>query len=350
MVTNNEYLYILLFDSADWDFYYSTRKQGMVTPMDKQRLTQKLIAYDVTSCIICQRSLIVFHHEQTAHASAGMLPVNSCTKSILSALVGIATDRGLLPSADTLASVFYPALRHDPDERKHQIALRHLLNMSAGFQWQEFGGIHSFPTMSRTDDWIGYVLKQPMAHAPGEQFAYSSGVSQLLAGILAQAIDTSIPQFAEQYLFGPLGITRYEWKTDPQGIATGGFGLQLAALDMLSFGQLYLQQGAWNGKQLVPPAYVQQSVQPDIAVAPPERGFYGWHWWADEIPVSEHSDTGHEPSISYYYARGFGGQFIFIVPAYDTVVVFTRKRQRKGLSPHELFRQHIIGHIRQTRL
>lgn len=322
----------------------------MSAQMDTRQLTQKMNAYDVTSCIICQRNMIVYHYEQTPQASAVMLSINSCTKSILSALVGIAMDKGLLPPADTLASTFYPTLRHDPDERKHRITLRHLLNMSAGFQWQEFGGIHSFPTMSRTVDWIGYVLKQPMAHAPGERFAYSSGVSQLLAGMLAHAIDTSIPRFAEHHLFGPLGIEHYEWKTDPQGIATGGFGLQLAALDMLSFGQLYVQQGKWGGKQLVPPAYLQQSVQPDIAVAPPERGFYGWHWWADQIPVSGETDTGHSPSISYFYARGFGGQFIFVVPAAETVVVFTRKRQRKGLSPHVLFRQHIIGQIRQIRL
>jgi CubicO group peptidase (beta-lactamase class C family) len=319
--------------------------------VDTALLSQQMNVYDITSCIIWRQNRVIYHHEQTPQASDGLLPVNSCTKSILSALVGIAMDKGYLPSPDTPASVFYPSLRQDPDERKQQITLRHLLNMTAGFRWQEFGGIQSFPAMVRTDDWIGFVLRQPMAFVPGERFVYSSGVSQLLAGILAQAIDMTIPQFAEQYLFGPLGIGHYEWKTDPRGIATGGFGLQLAAWDMLKFGQLYLQHGLWDDTPIVPPAYVRESVQPDIAVAPPERGYYGWHWWADEIavpnkiPVPNKAGTGHSPSISYFYARGFGGQFIFVLPAWDAVVVFTRKRQRKGMSPHDLFRRHVIGQL-----
>jgi CubicO group peptidase (beta-lactamase class C family) len=313
-------------------------------------LSQQMYAYDITSCIIWRQNRVIWHHEQTPRASAGLLPVNSCTKSILSALVGIAMDQGLLPSPDTPVSDFYPVLRQDLDERKRQMTLRHLLNMTAGFRWQEFGGIESFPGMVRTDDWIGFVLKQPMVCAPGERFTYSSGVSQLLAGILAETLDMPIPKFAERHLFGPLGIGAYEWKTDPRGIATGGFGLQLAARDLLKFGQLYLQRGYWEGKPVVPQAYVEQSVQPDIAVEPPERGHYGWHWWTDEIPVPRDAVTGQSASVSYYYARGFGGQFVFVVPAFDAIVVFTRKRQRKGKSPHVLFRGHVFGQLALARI
>ncbi len=308
-------------------------------------LTPQLEAFDVTSCLIHQRGELIYQYDASDLASFQPMPINSCTKSVLSALVCIAMDRGSLPSAETRAIDFFPAMRQEPDERKHRIKLRHLLTMTAGFRWQEFGGLNSFPTMTRTSDWVRYVWEQPMAYEPGERFAYSSGVSQLLAAILAQGIDGSIVAYAEQALFGPLGIERYAWRTDPQGIHTGGYGLELSALDLLSFGLLYLHQGVWNREVIVPQALVNASVQPAIAVPPPERGEYGWHWWVDSAPT-EPAQAGSEEDTRYYYARGFAGQFVFVVPAYEAVVVFTRKRQRNGRSPHDLFRQQAIGWIR----
>lgn len=306
--------------------------------MNTSLLLPLMEEYDITSCLIHSRGTLAYHYEQFDRASDQMMPINSCTKSILSALVCIAMEKGLLPGADTFASEFFPALRQDADERKHQITLRHLLTMTAGFQWQEFGGIRSFPTMSRTPDWIAFVLKQPMSHAPGTRFVYNSGASQLLAAALVQAVQSTITQFAEQFLFGPLGIERYEWKSDPQGVHTGGFGMQLSAKDMLTFGLLYLHQGMWDGAEIVPPAFVHESVQPAIAAQPPERGFYGWHWWVDAVDAA----SARSASTHYYYARGFGGQFVFVIPAKESVVVFTRKKQRKGKSVHELFRRHLI--------
>lgn len=313
--------------------------------MDTRLLTQLLENYDITSCLIHHRGALVYHYEQFEQASDRLMPVNSCTKSILSALVCIAMGKGLLPSADTLVGEFFPALRHDPDERKHRITLRHLLTMTAGFRWQEFGGIRSFPSMSRTPDWIAYVLQQPMSHMPGTRFVYNSGVSQLLAAILARATACPIAQFAEQHLFGPLGIAQYAWKSDPQGVHTGGFGLEMTAKDLLNFGRLYLQQGMWNGAEIVPPAFVHESVQPAIAASPPERGYYGWHWWVDSAPDAERAEDAGDAARArthYYYARGFGGQFVFVIPAADAVVVFTRKNQRKGKHVHELFRRLVI--------
>lgn len=305
-------------------------------------LTPHLEAYDVTSCLVHRRGELTGRYDAEDSASDRPMPINSCTKSVLSALVCIAMGKGLLPPADTRAIEFFPAMRQETDERKHRITLRHLLTMTAGFQWQEFGGLNSFPKMIRTPDWNRYVWEQPMAHEPGERFAYSSGVSQLIATMLAQAIEGSIADYAERTLFGPLGIERYAWKSDPQGIHTGGYGLELSARDLLSFGLLYLHRGVWNGEDLVPRELVDISVQPAIAVQPPERGRYGWHWWVDAAPAG----SGGTEKTRYFYARGFAGQFAFVVPEAEAVVVFTRKRQRKGRSPHELFRQHIIGRLR----
>jgi len=310
-------------------------------------LTPQLEAFEVTSCLIHQRGELICQYDATDLASFQPMPINSCTKSVLSALICIAMSKGLLPSAEARAIDFFPALRQETDERKRRITLRHLLTMTAGYQWQEFGGLNSFPTMTRTSDWVRYVWEQPMAHEPGERFAYSSGVSQLLAAILAQGLGESIAAYAEHALFGPLGIERYAWRTDPQGIHTGGYGLELGAQDLLKFGLLYLHQGVWNGEAIVPQALAEASVQPAVAVPPPERGEYGWHWWVDSAPTDP-TGGGSKEDTRYYYARGFAGQFVFVVPAYETVVVFTRRRQRKGRSPHELFRQQMIGWIRDS--
>lgn len=157
----------------------------------------------------------------------------------------------------------------DADPRKRQITLRHLLTMSAGFNWTEFGGFNSFPRMTRSPDWVRFVLEQPMSDRPGDRMEYNSGASQLLTAILVQAAGLAAARFAELHLFGPLGIEEYEWEQDPQGVHTGGFGLWLRPGDMLKFGQLYLQRGVWEGKPLISPELVSQSVKPAIGVEAP---------------------------------------------------------------------------------
>jgi len=309
--------------------------------MDTSVLTLAIEPFDMSSCIIHRRGEILYHYEKNKGASHGLMPVNSCTKSVLSALVCIAMDKGLLPETDTLISKYFPSLQHDPDERKRSITLRHLLTLTAGFAWTEFGGANSFPKMTRSPDWISYVLNQPMSHEPGAKMVYNSGVSQLLAAILKQAVEMPIARFAEMELFEPLAIEQYSWKSDPQGIHTGGYGLELTAMDMLKFGLLYLQKGVWNGEPLVSEPMIERSTAPIITVDPPERGFYSWHWWADAVQMS-----GSTPvNLSFFYARGFGGQFIIVVPSAQTVVVLTRVQRKKGLSPLDFFRDHIAPRL-----
>ncbi|MCR8659845.1 serine hydrolase domain-containing protein [Paenibacillus endoradicis] len=309
--------------------------------MNTITLSQEIKPYDVSSCIIHYGGELIYHYEKSLHASSNLMPINSCTKSILSALICIGMDQQLIPSPDTHITQFFPQLQQDLDKRKRLITLEHLLTLTAGFNWTEFGGINSFPKMTRSSDWITYVLEQPTSDEPGTVMVYNSGVSQLLAAILVQSTGTSITQYADLHLFGPLGIEHYEWKSDPQGIHTGGYGLQLSAIDMLKFGLLYLHKGVWNNKVLIAEEMVQHSTKPDIAVVPPERGFYGWHWWCDSVSVTNMIGDSITSDLHYYYARGFGGQFIIIVPTLDTVIVLTREQRKKGLSPLDFFRLHI---------
>lgn len=123
--------------------------------------------------------------------------------------------------------------------------------MTGGFNWTEFGGQNSFPAMTKTADWIKYVLAQPLAHTPGTVMTYNSGSSQLLSAILRDCSGQAVAEFAEDQLFQPLGIQSYHWESDPQGIHTGGFGLHLKPEDMLKFGLLYLQEGRWKNQQIL---------------------------------------------------------------------------------------------------
>lgn len=305
--------------------------------MDWDNFTNKIMQYDLHSCIIHYKGETIFHYEKIPHASKMLLPINSCTKSITSALICIAMDQGLVPEPHTLAYHFFPSILSDTDERKKQITLEHLLTLTAGFAWSEFSGIKSFPHMTRSTHWCDYVLMQPMAAVPGTKMEYNSGVSQLLSAIIAQCTKQPINEFAEKTLFGPLQFSDYEWKTDPQGLHTGGYGLMLTAHDLLKFGLLYLNNGSWHQQQLISPTLITQSTSAYIPTTPPDRGSYGWHWWTDHISIH---DEGQLVQLPFYYARGYGGQFVFIMPTLEAVVVFTREKNNKKLFPLHLFIDH----------
>jgi CubicO group peptidase (beta-lactamase class C family) len=168
-----------------------------------------------------------------------------------------------------------------------------------------------------------------------------------------QHVGMSVAAYAESYLFGPLGIQDYEWEQDPQGVHTGGFGLRLLPSDLLKFGQLYLQEGKWEGKQLISNQLVKRSTQPFITVSPQNHGSYGWHWWVDQYagqhlddnsPSQPAEQMNHEP-LSYYYARGFGGQYVYIVPELELVTVLTNDKRKKEKPPIDVFPRFILPEL-----
>ncbi|MFF2479840.1 serine hydrolase domain-containing protein [Paenibacillus sp. NPDC058071] len=306
--------------------------------MDFKDLTTAIEALDLRSCLVNHDGQMLFEYYRNPLIPSEMAKINSCTKSILSALICIAMDRRIIPEADTLLSEFYPQLLTDPDPRKRDITLEHLLTMTAGFQWTEFGGIKSFPRMTRSDNWVDFVLEQPISDTPGSRMEYSSGVSQLLSAILVQACGTSVARFAEDNLFGHLGIEQYEWEIDPQGNHTGGYGMRMRPGDLLKFGQLYLNRGSWEQQQLVSAERANFSVKPFVPATAPNTGFYGWHWWADTL--GEHSDENEYEapvSLNYFYARGYAGQFIYVVPDLKIVVVLTDDKRKKDRIPGNAF-------------
>ncbi len=249
--------------------------------------------------------------------------IQSITKSVTSALVGIAIHRGEIESTE-VAALSYLADRQfpDPDGVKATITLEDALTMRPGFEWDEFTLPYTdvgndAAQLESSDDWVQFVLDKPMATAPGETFVYNSGNSVLLSAILKAATGLHANEYAEAHLFGPLGIKDYFWKTIPDGLTDTEGGLYLKTEDLAKIGYLYLQDGIWEGDRLLPEGWVERSARPWVSFATPDnpdskRG-YGFQWWI------MNDGTGDAPM--QYGGSGYGGQSLIIVPELDLVGV-----------------------------
>lgn len=237
--------------------------------------------------------------------------IHSCTKSITSALIGIAIDKGYIENVKTPVLEFFPGrTATNLDENKKALTLEHLLTMSSGFQARDsyLYNWEGLAKMRASRDWIQYMLDLPMAKAPGTKFEYSNGVSFLLSAILQESTGINALAFAHKNLFGPLEIQDVDWPSNPQGITIGWGGMRMKPLDMAKIGFLYLNKGVWEGKQVVSSAWVEASTREHIKAGTLSDG-YGYQWWIDED--------------GYFMALGYSGQYIVVLPQQNMVVVFT---------------------------
>jgi CubicO group peptidase (beta-lactamase class C family) len=250
----------------------------------------------------------------------------SVSKSVTSALVGIAVDQGLIASVYEPMFTFFPEYRDLADDDNTQITLRHMLAMSSGYDWNEneFGfddPRDSHYQMFRASDPMRYLLGRDMVALPGARFLYNSGDTNLLGEIVRRASSSSyLTEFADAYLFTPLGIDDFRWTrfdlADEITFASGG--LYLRPRDMAKFGALYLNGGSWNGEQIISAAWVNASREMAIPLTGSYRTLYGYgyQFWLGRIPY-------RESTVEYYRAAGWGGQYIYIIPELDMVSVFT---------------------------
>ena len=246
--------------------------------------------------------------------------LQSVTKTITSVVIGTAVARGEFPSIDTpVLSFFDTTAVKNVDDRKRRMTVRHLLTMTAGFDWNE-GLPYADPNnaavvMEASYDWITFTIDRPMAEEPGARFNYNSGATQLLAHIFRRATQTDIEEYAARHLFAPLGIERWFWKRTPAGLVDTEGGLYLEARDLAKIWYLYMKNGAWDGRQIVTPEWVRSSVAPAVAVAPaPTAPRYGFKWWLHPHP--------RDSSRFVWAGSGFGGQFPVAVPDEDLILVF----------------------------
>ncbi len=257
--------------------------------------------------------------------------IHSCTKSVMSALIGIAIDKGYIKSVKTPVLEFFPErTAANLDENKKNLTLEHLLTMSTGFQARDsyLYNWEGLTKMRASPDWIQYVLDLPMANAPGAKFDYSNCSSFLLSAILQETTGKNAFAFAREHLFGPLGIQEIAWPSNPQGITLGWGGIRMKPLDMAKFGFLYLNKGVWEGKQVVSSSWVETSTQEKIKARTLSDG-YGYQWWVNED--------------GYYMALGYSGQYIVVLPQQNMIVVFTSALPSLSFFfPHLLLRNYIL--------
>lgn len=270
----------------------------------------------IDSVIIVRNGHLVAEAYYNGYGPDTLHDVRSASKSITSALAGIAIEQGALSTEDTLAELVDNIDDYkNPDPRKAAIKIIDLLNMSSGLDCNDWRSDSpgNEEKMYRKRDWIAFILDLPMIAEPGEYSFYCSGGVILLGHIISLRTGMALDDFADTYLFGPLNIHNLEWRRSPDGQATGGGGMRLRPRDAAKFGQLYLNQGLWQDEVVISSAWVDESQQHYTSL---QQNGYGLLWWKREFQVRNEIQDA-------FFASGNGGNFIFLFPEENLAVVFT---------------------------
>jgi CubicO group peptidase (beta-lactamase class C family) len=257
------------------------------------------------SLLVNWRGQMLFERYFNGMRAGSLANLKSASKSVLAVLIGIAIDRGLLPGIDTPITKYFPDIA-EPEKQK--ITIENLLSMRSGL---ETTSNRNYGAWVGSPNWVRHILTRPMDAQPGERMIYSTGNTHLLSAILTAAAGESTWQFAQESLAQPLGFDLPRWSTDPQGIYFGGNDMLMTPRQMMAIGQVYLQNGRAGERQIVPQAWVEASCQ-GLTRSPRSRERYGYGWWIREFD-----------SFETCYAWGYGGQYIFVIPELDLVIVAT---------------------------
>lgn len=269
-------------------------------------------------------------------------PVNakSASKSVLSALVGIAVSEGHLEGPEQPVAELLPDdFARIDDPRKRRITVGHLLSMQAGLRTTSF---RSYGAWVSSGDWIRWALERPMECDPGRCWEYSTGNYHLLSAALTEATGVDLRTYAGRKLLGPLGVPARPWDRGPRGYYLGGNNMALTPRELLRFGQLYQQGGRWEGRQVVPERWIERSLAPRV-VSSWNGHDYGYGWWGRRLAGER-----------VWFAWGYGGQYVFLVPDLDLTVVTTtdpsleRGRRDADRAIFDLLRDEILPEVRGT--
>lgn len=233
--------------------------------------------------------------------------VKSVTKSVVSLSLGIAIDKGVFENINVPLYDIIPESFPDNDTLKRQITLRNLVMMQSGLDYDE--DVHDWRFgVENPSDSLRWHLSMPMRWTPGQRFNYANSDPHLISGAIKAKTGKPLDEFAKENLFSPLGITNYIWERTRDGVSIGGYALHLIPRDMAKLGQLALNKGAWKSQQIVSQAWIAESTTTyttNIGSGP-----YGYYWWIS-------------PDRNAYYASGAGGQYIYVIPNLEIVIVFT---------------------------
>ena len=257
---------------------------------------------------------------RVAFGPAVIHDMRSVSKSVVSLLYGILLEEWLVPPVgDSLLSHYtgYPDLAADP--RRKALTIEHALTMTLGLEWNETLP-YSDPrngeiAMERAPDRYRYVLERPIVAAPGTRWCYSGGATTLIAHLVTRGSGLGLLETARSRLLGPLGITAADWVAGSNGEAAGASGLRLLPRDLLKIGEMILGEGSWQGRRIVPPDWLRQSLKPRAQTG--DGLEYGYQWWMGRLQRAR---------LPWYAAFGNGGQRLTVVPGLDLAVAVTAGR------------------------
>lgn len=281
---------------------------------------------DFRSFLLLKCNRLVFERYYNGGKVNEFNSLKSVTKSVTALLVGKSIELKLMKGVDQKLSDFFPDYYAEiDDELKKEITIENLLTMSAGFKWNNFGGKYR----SGWDLYKGnrheyMITKTVMESKPGEIYNYNSGLSHMLSGIITNESKMKTEEFAEKYLFDSLGITNYKWTADRNGYNLGNSELFLTSRDMAKIGLLVLRKGYWYDHQLLNSAWIEEMLSPQIeteGIGKKYSKYYGYQWWVKDYK-----------NIRINFAAGYGGQYIFVIPEFDVVIVFTTNWRRSKVS------------------
>ena len=294
----------------EWIWQHDDPENCGLSASALQSLHSELDGTAVQACVIVRGGVIADEYYKDGYDAGTSFLLHSCSKSVTSALVGIAIDQGYIEGVDVPLSDYFPQVLESDNPYWQQITLWHLLTHTSGIRssddevWEQWRA---------SENWVDYVLSRPVTSQPGTVFSYSTGNTHLLAAILQIATGKTAYEYGKEVLFDPLGMDSVQCDTDPQGISDGGNGFSMNVYDMAKFGQLYLNGGTWQGEQIVSPEWVEASTTVQFTRSSGSAD-YGYQWWVRTFGQAEY------PA---FFAQGHFGQYIFVVPQLELIVVFT---------------------------
>jgi len=315
----------------------------------------------IHSVIVANKNKILFEEYFNGHEASKLHDTRSAFKSFTSLLTGIAIDKKIIKSVDEKVVSYFPEYKDikNWDDRKADITIKHLLTMSSGLKCEEFFDVGPYceDDMWESKDWVKYSLDLAVSHNPGKHWAYTSSEPMILGGLISNASDKTIMQFAKESLFEPLNITDYKWTIDPEGRGMTAGSFFMKSSDMVKIGQLVLNKGKWKGKQIVSEEWLEESTNATWPLekfsftrfsgyrdATPHDTKYGYYWYREKL-TTKNIDT------EVLFASGNGGQYIMIIEGYDLVVVFNGGNYGnwRGKLPFKLLLKYILPKVAESK-